>query len=352
LDKRSVKSVEGVVMTEVPAGVIWSLLAGVVNGSFATPTKYTSRWRWENIWAVWAVTALLVVPWVAALATVPRLAVFYRETNPGLLFLLLSLGLGVGVSQIFFGLALAEVGLSIGFAVTIGLSTAIGSIVPLLILDPHVLMTHKGLTVLLGVGLMLAGTALCGVSSNRRDRGKNGSALPARKGSGFGRGLVLCVLAGALSPLMNVALAYGAPMIQRAAEVGIPPAGRTNVVWPLVLTATLVPYLVYCIYLCRKNRSWQLYTAPGTVHYWVLGAVMGILWTGSVILYGYSSTRLGYLGPVLGWPLFMSVMIVTSHLWGIVTGEWKGTAAATLGAMLAGVLLLMLGFCTVAVTSA
>jgi L-rhamnose-H+ transport protein len=175
-------------MTEVPAGVLGSLLAGVVNGSFATPTKYTSRWRWENIWAVWAVTALLVVPWVAAWATVPRLAVFYRETSSALLSLLFGLGLGVGLSQIFFGLALAEVGLSIGFAVTLGLSTAIGSILPLVILDPRALLAHKGLTVLRGVGLMLAGTALCGVSSKRRDRKRNSSASPRAKGAGSGKG--------------------------------------------------------------------------------------------------------------------------------------------------------------------
>jgi L-rhamnose-H+ transport protein len=151
---------------------------------------------------------------------------------------------------------------------------------------------------------------------------------------------------------MNVALAYGAPLIQRAAELGIQPASRTNVIWPLVLTATLVPYLIYCFYLWRKNQSWRFYAAPGTAHYWFLGAVMGILWTGSVILYGYCSTLLGHLGPVLGWPLFMSVIIVTSNVWGILTGEWKGVAPRTFGAMLGGILLLVLGFCTVAVASA
>ncbi len=132
-------------MTEVPAGVVGSFPAGVVNGSFAAPTRYTSRWRWENISAVWAVTALLVVPWVMALATVPRLVVFYRETTSALLSLLLGLGLGlVGLPHIFFGLALSEVGLSIGFAVTIGLSTALESVSPLLILDPRVLLVQSG----------------------------------------------------------------------------------------------------------------------------------------------------------------------------------------------------------------
>ena len=33
--------------------------------------------------------------------------------------------------------------------------------------------------------------------------------------------------------------------------------------------------------------------------------------------------RLGDLGPVLGWPLFMTVMVLAGNFWGAVTGEWR-----------------------------
>lgn len=338
-------------MAGVGGGVMTSLLAGVVNGSFATPTKYTSRWRWENIWAIWAVAALMVVPWAAAFATVPGLVGFYRETSSRQLMVLTGLGLGVGFSQIFFGLALAEVGLSITFAVAIGLSTAIGSALPLLMLDLSTLTTRGGGMILAGISFMLVGTAACGVAGSRRDKERNVSPSVGTTRKRISRGLVLCILAGVLSPLENVALAYGAPLIKRAAELGVEPASRTNVIWPLVLTATMVPYLAYCFFLWRKNKSWRLFAAPKTGHYWLLGFLMGILWTGSVILYGYSSTLLGRLGPALGWPLFMSVIIVTSNVWGILTREWKGVTRRAFGTMLAGIFSLVLGFCAVAVAS-
>jgi hypothetical protein len=51
-------------MSEVTIGVVLALAAGVLNGSFAAPTKYVSLWKWENIWAVWAIVALLLPPWV------------------------------------------------------------------------------------------------------------------------------------------------------------------------------------------------------------------------------------------------------------------------------------------------
>ncbi len=337
-------------MTGTWAGVFGSFLAGIVNGSFATPTKYAPRWEWENIWAVWAVTALFAVPWIVGFATVPRIISFYRDTDAEALILLMALGLGVGVAQIFFALALAEVGLSIGFAVTIGLSTAIGSLLPLLLVDPRVLTTAKGVMILAGVGLMLAGTATCGIASNRKEREKE-ELFAGVKRTGFRRGLAFCVFAGLLSPLLNVALAYGAPLIRRAAEIGVGPSSQANVIWPPVFTATLIPYLAYCIHRWRRNQSWRLYAAPRTFHYWLLGSLMGILWTGSVILYGYSSILLGHLGPVVGWPLFMSVIIITSNVWGFITREWRGTTHRTVGLMLGGIGLLVFGFCTIAATS-
>jgi hypothetical protein len=47
----------------------------------------------------------------------------------------------------------------------------------------------------------------------------------------------------------------------------------------------------------------------------------------------------------------MSVIIVTSNLWGFATGEWKGASRGAVTTMLVGILFLILGFCTVALGS-
>src|SRR5689334_9614462 len=100
-------------MTDPNLGVLMALAAGVVNGSFAAPTKYTTLWRWENIWAVWALVALGITPWVLGFLTVPHLLNFYWNTSGTLMLMLFAFGVGTGLAQIFFGLALATVGLSI-----------------------------------------------------------------------------------------------------------------------------------------------------------------------------------------------------------------------------------------------
>jgi len=58
------------------------------------------------------------------------------------------------------------------------------------------------------------------------------------------------------------------------------------------------------------------------------------------------------LGPVLGWPLFMSAIILTSNVWGLAVGEWKGASRASLLIMFAGLGGLILGFCILAWSSA
>ena len=338
-------------MSDVSLGVLIALAAGLVNGSFAAPTKYTTRWKWENIWAVWAVVALFITPWLLAFLTIPDLLGFYLNTSAGFILMLAAFGFGVGLAQVFFGLALAAVGLSIGFAVTIGLSTALGSLVPLVLLHPAEVRTPQGATVIAGVALILIGTGCCGLASSRKSRDA-GLGTPAaagpRSGQRFSAGLLLCILAGALSPLMNIALALGSPIMSRAAELGVGPANRANVIWPPLLTATMVPYLTYCCYLWRKNRSLRLFVLPGTGRYWLFGALMGLLWTGSVALYGAASTRMAAMGPVLGWPLFMSAIIISSNIWGFATGEWKGARTKAIALMLVGIGFLIMGFVTVA----
>ena len=342
-------------MTDVSAGVLLALAAGVVNGSFAAPTKYTTRWKWENIWAVWAVVALVISPWVLAFATVPNLLGFYHQVNSGTFVLLVVFGFGVGLAQVFFGLALAAVGLSIGFAVTIGLSTAVGSLVPLVLLGLRAVLAPKGLTIIAGVAFVLVGTALSGLASNQKERARLGSRegkeVPGTRPKNFRTGLLLCILAGVLSPLANLALAFGSSLLRQAAQAGVSSSNLANVIWPPLLTATLVPYLSYCVHLWRRNKSWSLFTLTGTGVYWFFGAVMGLLWTGSLAVYGAAATRLAAMGPILGWPLFMSVIIITSNAWGFATAEWKGANRAAVTTMLVGILFLILGFCTVALGS-
>jgi len=59
------------------------ILAGIAGGSFTVPMRYMPRWGWENYWTVYAIVALVIVPWLLAGLTVPSLASVYSASGPG-----------------------------------------------------------------------------------------------------------------------------------------------------------------------------------------------------------------------------------------------------------------------------
>lgn len=330
-----------------------AFIAGALNGSFAAPTKYVSHWMWENIWALWAAVAFFLFPWILALETVPKLLDLYRSAGLVPLLVLIALGAGFGLAQICFSLGIAGIGIALCFAIAIGISTVLGSLVPLVFLEPNEIFTPKGLSILAGVTLTLLGIIVCAKAGKTKEKQKPGR-LPqedVNATTSYKTGLVLAVLAGVGSPLVNFGLAFGQPFLRRAEQFGVGQASQANVIWPPLLTASLIPYLLYCAHLWRKHQSFRLYALSGTGHYWVLGALMGVLWMGSLALYGAASIRMAAMGPILGWPLFMSVIIISSNVWGFATGEWKEATVKAVRTMLLGIAFLILGFCTLAYSS-
>jgi L-rhamnose-H+ transport protein len=342
------------IMSAVFAGVVLSLVAGILNGSFAAPTKYAKKWQWENIWPVWAVVGMFIFPWVIALLTIPHVSELYGNIGADQIWLLTLFGVGFGLAQIFFGLGIAAVGIALNFAIAIGISTAFGSLVPLVFQHSEKILTPQGELILLGVLLTLIGIVLCAMAGREKEKqfrltfeqveGESGSKARLS----FATGLTFCILAGLGSPLGNFGLAFCTPTVNRAVQLGASLGNKYNAIWAPLYTASLIPYLIYCVYLWRKNHSFGLFAAPGTRVNWVYGAVMGVLWMGSSAIYGAGAARIGDMGPVLGWPLFMSIIIITSSIWGFLTGEWKGAGKQSTNAMVVAIVFLILGFVTLA----
>ena len=332
--------------------VCLTIVAGTLNGSFAAPTKYTKKWKWENIWSVWGVWGMLILPWALAFATIPHTISFFADTPADQWLLLILFGIGFGLAQIFFGLGIAAVGIALNFAIAIGISTAFGSIVPFLSQHGERVFTREGFFFFVGILFMLAGivvSAAAGLAKERQLRiGIAVAADPAGKRMSFAAGLILCILAGLGSPLNNFGAAFCTPTVQRAVAIGASPTNEYNAIWAPLLTASLIPYLIYCAYLWRKNRSFHLFAASGSGINWGFGFVMAALWMGSNAIYGVAMSQIGSMGPVVGWPLFMSVIIVASSGWGFLTGEWKGAGSKAVKIMIGAIALLIFGFCTLA----
>jgi L-rhamnose-H+ transport protein len=88
-----------------------------------------------------------------------------------------------------------------------------------------------------------------------------------------------------------------------------------------------------------KNRTGNRLALGRTGGHWFLAAIMAVCWFGSTVMYGVSKN---ILGTVVAWPAFMSLIVITAMVLGVVTGEWKGSGKKPLQVMFAGLAVLVL----------
>jgi L-rhamnose-H+ transport protein len=309
-------------MQNTAGGMCLLIVAGVMNASFALPMKFVRSWAWENTWLLWSIFALLVFPAALAFSTIPSFA-GVLQANGGIVLLVALCGAAWGVAQVLFGLALDKIGIALTFSIVLGLSAAMGSLIPLIRLHSDRLFTHGGFMSLAGIALVLAGVAASAVAGTIRDRGKQTATA---KNGAAGVGLLMAIVSGVCASMMNVGFAYGAPLAAAAGAHGANSLWVTDAIWVPLLVGGAMPNVLYCIYLLAKRETAANYTPPSFVRNLPLACAMGILWFGSSVLYGISTVFLGELGPVVGWPLFMSLIVIVATLLGLWTGEWRGAA--------------------------
>ena len=314
-------------------------LAALMNATYTLPMKLNRRWEWEHSWFAFTFLGVAIVPTLIAMATVPGLWAIYPQIPPATLMKMAVFGATWGVSLVLFGLSISIVGVAITFAVCLGTSAASGALIPLLIQHPDQLHTREGALILGGILGILAGVGLCGLAGHRRDRAlltkRDGASLP------FARGFLYAVVSGVTGSMLNLGLAFGGPIQERAREQGASTAMMSNAVWLPCLYAGFVPGILYCLSIMKKNGNTGHLISKSRWYYWLMGGGMGVLWFGSIICYSLSTIKLGDLGPVIGWPLFMSAVVIASTIAGILTGEWSKAGAGPMRIMSAGVVCLV-----------
>lgn len=316
------------------------IVAGIMNGAYALPLKYTKRWDWENTWLAFTVFGVCVMPVLLGIITVPHLWSIYGQVSPGLIFRIMFFGIAWGVSLVLFGLAVKMIGVAITFAVSLTTSASAGSLIPLLLAHPEKVFTSEGLMIFLGLALTLVGVGLCANAGKQRE--KDEATKTGLTKTGFLHGFIFALLSGVCGSMLNYAVAFGSPLIDAARSNGAHPAMVTNAVWVVALLAGAIPGIIYCVYLLKKNGTANKFAQSGTASYWFMAFLMGVLWFGSVVLYGVAVLRIGEMGAILGWPLFMTAIVIMSTAFGVITGEWNDASTRARVTMGAGIFFLVL----------
>jgi L-rhamnose-H+ transport protein len=325
-------------------GILMVVAGGAMEGLFSLPVTRTPRWQWENTWGLGSLVALLLVPWPVALATIPELRQVYADVGPGVVGLTLLFGLGWGLGGIFWGKAIAAVGMALGVSLLMGLINVFGSPVPLAIKEPGKLVQPGGLVLLAAVGVMILGVAVCAAAGRMRQRDLGEQAAGGTVGSAFALGLLFCVVSGVLSAMVNVGFIFGEPIAEAAARHGAGAVAKNNAIWALVFTGNYLVNAMYALAVMVRRRTFSLIATGGSVRYWLWALFMGIAWPAGIILFGIGAGTMGRYGAFVAFPMMLVMAILFGNLAGILTGEWRGTSPRTRATMLAGVLVLFLAF--------
>ncbi len=330
-------------------GFLLVLLAGLLQGTFVLPMTMVRQWSWEHTWATFSLLGMLVFNWVITFLFVPNIFAVYAASPPRELVILALFGMGWGVGAVLFGLGMDRLGMALGYPIIMGLIASLGALIPLLVFFPQTLLTTKGLVLLTGTALVIFGIALCSLGGSRR--APSGGRSIATRSNTFKVGLVIAILAGVLSCLPNVGMAFGGNVISAAETLEVSPASAGNTVWALLFTMGCAVNLTYCVYLMLTKRTFRQYWNRETPRNLGLCALMALMWIGSFYLYGAGAAKLGRWGVVVGWPLFISLSIIVGNLWGLWRGEWQGAPAVARRLLNQGLLVLIVAVIVVAVSN-
>jgi L-rhamnose-H+ transport protein len=303
----------------VLVGVFLVMAAGLMSGTCMLPWKFVRVWKWENVWLVFSVVSLVLIPWLLATFFVRGLLEAYRALSFSQLTIPMLLGAGWGIAQILFGVSVKRLGLGIAYAIIVGLGAVLGTLVPLFVQQRARTNGHALMLILSGVVVMSLGIFLTAWGGQIRER--SATVEQILSGQSYVSAVLLAVLCGFMAPMLNYSFAFGQDIAKAAMALGNPPVHAAYAVWPVGLTGGLIPNAAYSLWLLAKNRTWaQFRQAPAD---FLRASLMGILWMGAFALYGMSATFLGSLGTSVGWGLLQIFMILTATLAGLLTGEWK-----------------------------
>jgi L-rhamnose-H+ transport protein len=315
-------------------GVFLHFLGGVAAASFYVPFGKVKQWSWESCWLLMCFIGYLIAPCVVVWWTVPDLLEVYSQSSLNRVAMVYAFGTMWGVGGLTFGLTLRYLGISLGMAISLGLCTAFGTLIPPIYKGEfgELLRNRSGQTVLLGVVMCLVGIAMCGYAGIRKER----ELTDEEKEEGVKefnllKGFVVAVIAGVMSASMAFGIDWGKEIAKKAVELGVRDHFQENPVLLLLMVGNFTTNLIWCLALNVKNRSIGDYVS-GTprlllVNYLLIG-LAGVLAYNEFFWYGMGTTKMGEYD-FSSWSIHLAFVIIVSNLWGILLKEWKGVRLGT-----------------------
>ena len=366
-------------------GVLLHSIGGLAAASFYLPYKGVRRWSWESYWLVGGFFSWIIAPWVLALILVPDLMGVLRDMPGKSVMWTYLFGVMWGVGGLTFGLSMRYLGMSLGYAIALGMCAVFGTLVPPIYSGKIVVVVQSlaGWVALLGIGVCVAGIAISGMAGVAKERELSEEQKKSTiKEFDFVKGMLVAVFAGVMSACMSFGFAAGEPIAGVAVKHGTADLWKNLPIWIVVLAGGFTTNFVWCVALNIKNGSGADYVrsrapvesdeaiavgssseaATATLTYqatqpvplvlnYVLCAVAGTTWYFQFFFYGMGATKLGEELKFVSWSLHMASIIIFSTLWGISLREWRGVGPGTMRLVWGGIVVLVVSMLIIGVAA-
>jgi L-rhamnose-H+ transport protein len=333
-------------------GVFFHWLGGLSSASFYVPYKRIRAWSWEIFWITGGIFSWLLAPWLFASIQTHDLIGVLSRTPRDIWFWCWFWGAMWGLGGLTFGLTMRYLGLSLGMAVALGLTTVIGTMGPPIFRGTlgELFATTSGQTVFLGIAITLLGIVVVAQAGRRKEREMTGE-VAAADASEFNlrKGLAIAVFSGIMSGCFAWGLDAGQPIREATLAAGTDPLWQGLPVLCVVLLGGLTTNLIWCAILIARNRSVRQFTgeaAPGATEKpplafnYGLAALGGTLWYFQFFFYTMGESQMGRFG-FSSWTLHMASIILFSTLWGFALREWAPAGKRTRALVWLGIAVLM-----------
>ena len=312
----------------VVTGVFYHSVGASCAALCYTPQKKTNQWSWQTFWLSQACICWLLLPIIGAAITIPDLIKVLHEAPSNAMWKSFLLGAAYGIGGTAFGIAIRYVGFSLTYAIAIGISCVLGTLLPPMVRgELMTVFTKTGSGwILTGICIGIAGIALCGLAGRLKEldlqaheKGKQNFSLAI--------GLPLCLLAGVLSAVYGFALDQGQPIANVAAKYG---AGNLqgNAIYIFSNSGAFLSTLIYCLYLHNKQKTFREFAginrnekSSGLSLNYALAITTGILWYSQFFFYGLGHVRMGVY-KFTSWAIHMIMLVLFSCVAGLVMKEW------------------------------
>ena len=325
-------------------------IGGISAASCYLPNTQTRKWSWQTFWLVQSLFAWIIMPIMVGWLTVPGFFNILANSPSKPFWIAFLLGAAYGFGGMSFGKAIIQIGYSLTYTLSIGISAVVGTILPLLIfggLETYFSRTG-GTTVLFGMFLSMLGVAVCGWAGFKKEKDMKAMSLGNIKFN-MTAGLFLTIVAGILSGVFNLSLEYGQPIADMAAQNG---AGNFQGNAKMVISTSgcfAVNFIWFIIVAIRKKTLKEF--LPGqhqsgkvVLKNWSWSALAGILWCMQFFFYGLGHVQMGNF-QFASWVLHMSMLIFFSFIVGLIMKEWKTVQPKTYTILLIGLFILVVSFC-------